>query len=115
MQITTVTINNFRSLHDVSFDLRDYNLLVGANNSGKTNIIDALRAFYDNPKFSPNTDKPRGVQDDAESWIEIEFRLTDDEHESLKAEYQLKNSRLKVCKDLTGSKKGIFAYKNDGS
>ena len=114
MQITTVTIHNFRSLNDVQFNLRDYSLLIGANNSGKTNVIDALRVFYDKPKFAA-TDKPKGMEHDANSWIEIEYMLTDDEYDSLKADYQLKDKRLRVRKNLTGSKKGIFAYKKDGS
>jgi len=114
LKITTLRVYNVRSLKDVQFDLKDYSLLVGANNSGKTNAIDALRVFYDKTKFV-QTDKPKGNSDNSESWIEIEFELTRDEFESLKSEYQLKDKRLWVRKNLTGNKKGIFAYKQDGS
>lgn len=114
MQITSVKVHNFRSLVDVEFSLQNYSLLVGANNSGKTNVIDALRVFYEDSKFTAKTDIPAGDTDDAESWIEIEYKLTNSEHGSLKGEYQLENSRLRVRKRLTGASKGIFAYTTEG-
>ena len=50
--------------------LNDYNVLVGANNSGKSNILTALRIFYeDGIKFNEKTDFPRFQTDDEESWI----------------------------------------------
>lgn len=53
MKVKHVVVHNFRSLHHVEFDLYDYTMLVGANNSGKSTIINALRAFYeDNIKWS---------------------------------------------------------------
>ena len=60
MQIRTVTIHNFRSIVDGRFSLNDYSLLIGANNSGKSNIIDALRVFYekDGYKYDPKRDRP---------------------------------------------------------
>jgi predicted ATP-dependent endonuclease of OLD family len=47
MQIKTVTIHNFRSIADCPFRLDDYSLMIGANNAGKTNVMDALRIFYE--------------------------------------------------------------------
>lgn len=41
--IKTIRIQNFRSLQDVTLDLQDVNLLIGPNNSGKTNLMKALR------------------------------------------------------------------------
>ncbi len=99
MKIKTITIHNFRSIKLQAFDLLSYSLLVGANNSGKTNIIDALRIFYEKEKFD-NNDFPKFKTDDQESWIEIEFHLTDDEFAGLKEEYKQKNNTLKVRKYL---------------
>lgn len=99
MKIKTITIHNFRSIKYQAFDLLSYSLLVGANNSGKTNIIDALRIFYEKEKFD-NNDSPKFKTDDQESWIEIEFHLTDDEFAGLKEEYKQKNNTLKARKYL---------------
>jgi len=53
MKIKSVKIHNFRSIKDAEFGLNDYSVLVGANNSGKTNILTALRIFYeDGVKFN---------------------------------------------------------------
>lgn len=84
------------------FDLTDYSLLVGANNSGKSNIIDALRIFYEKDKYDKD-DFPKFVTDDQETWIDIEFVLKDDEFSDLKNEYKQENKTLKVRKYLKSS------------
>ena len=45
MRINQIIIHNFRSIIDVTIEAHDYLMLVGANNSGKSNVINALRAF----------------------------------------------------------------------
>ncbi|AUD03197.1 AAA family ATPase [Spirosoma pollinicola] len=40
-----VSIQNFKSLKDVTLDLQKVNLLIGPNNSGKTNFLKALESF----------------------------------------------------------------------
>ncbi|RRB15062.1 chromosome segregation protein SMC [Larkinella knui] len=40
-----VSIQNFKSLKDVTLDLQKVNLLIGPNNSGKTNFLKALKFF----------------------------------------------------------------------
>jgi predicted ATP-dependent endonuclease of OLD family len=120
MKIRKLTIHNFRSIKEQSFDLHDYSLLIGANNSGKTNIIDALRIFYEKDlKFSKDRDFPKFETDDQESWIEIEYYLTDDEFTNLKDEYKQPNKILKVRKYLRSSdsnrvksnQSNIYSYK----
>jgi predicted ATP-dependent endonuclease of OLD family len=76
--------------------------LVGANNSGKTNIIDALRVFYEKEKYDKKY-FPKFETDDQESWLEIEFHLTDDEFADLRNEYKQANNILKVRKYLQSS------------
>ena len=39
MKISKVTINNFRSIENAVFDLNDFNVFVGQNNAGKTNLL----------------------------------------------------------------------------
>ena len=40
-----VSIQNFKSLKDVTLDLQKVNLLIGPNNSGKTNFLKALELY----------------------------------------------------------------------
>jgi len=46
MKISRVLIRNFRSLEHTEFSCSDFNLFVGQNNSGKTNIFEAIEWFY---------------------------------------------------------------------
>jgi len=96
MKIKTITIHNFRSIKHQIFDLLDYSLLVGTNDSGKSNIIDSLRVFYGDLRFNEKDDWPKfNNVDDSESWIEIKFLLTDDEFDNLKEEYQQEDNSEK--------------------
>ena len=62
-------------------------MLVGANNAGKSNIINALRCFYEDIKWSDDDLPKKGKGDDL-SWVELTFALTDTEWASLKDEYK---------------------------
>ena len=123
MHIKEIKLHNFRSIKEQSFALSNYSLLIGANNSGKTNIIDALRIFYEKElKFSQNRDFPKFNHDDEESWIEIEFHLDNDEFSNLKDEYKLTNKTLRVRKYLKSpdtnrvkaNQSNIYAYEKNG-
>lgn len=46
MKINTIKIKNFRSIEDADIICSDLNLFVGQNNSGKTNLFEALEWFY---------------------------------------------------------------------
>ncbi|MBY0475363.1 MAG: AAA family ATPase [Nitrosomonas sp.] len=100
MKLLKVTIHNFRGIVDATISFQKYSLLVGANNAGKSTIIDCIRAFYekDGYKYKKENDFPlKGAQGE-ESWIELEFYLTAQEQDSLKEEYQGTNNQLKVRK-----------------
>ena len=121
MKIKSIRIHNFRSIQDIGFKLNDYNVLVGANNSGKTNTLTALRIFYeDGIKFNEKVDFPKFKTDDEESWIEIEYQLTDDEFKNLKDTYKNPGNTLKVRKYLKSADRNrvkanqsnIYAYEN---
>jgi AAA15 family ATPase/GTPase len=51
-----VSIQNFKSLKDVTLDLQKVNLLIGPNNSGKTNFLKALESFSFDGLRSQNID-----------------------------------------------------------
>jgi len=121
MKISEITIHNFRSIKQQTLTLGDYSLLIGANNSGKTNIIDALRIFYEKEKFDKE-DIPKFNTDDQEVWIEIKYRLGNDEFENLKDDYKLEANTLKVRKYLKSSdpnrvksnQSNIYGYEKGG-
>jgi putative ATP-dependent endonuclease of OLD family len=122
MKIIKITLHNFRSIREQLLNLTDYSLLIGANNSGKTNIIDALRIFYEKDlKFVPHRDFPKFNGDDQESWIEIEFHLDDDEFLNLKDEYRQSNNILQVRKyfkstdsnRVKSNQSNIYAYEKE--
>ena len=47
MKLSKLTISNYRSLLDDSIELSDLNLFIGANASGKSTILDALRFLHE--------------------------------------------------------------------
>ncbi len=122
MQLISLQIHNFRGIRDFAtpIEFHEYTLLVGANNSGKSTVIDAIRAFYekDRYRFTPERDMPKGVTGE-ESWIELGFELSPEEYTSLKSEYQIEPNRLVVRKyfvDLDSNRTGkIFAYIKDAN
>lgn len=126
MRLIKLRIHNFRGIIDQEIALKTYTLLVGPNNSGKSTIIDALRAFYekDGFKYRHECDFPHIPTSEDDSWIELEFSLTDDEYNSLAAEYQTGSKILRVRKYYTTETQThdgksaaglVFAYKSDGT
>lgn len=126
MKLTHISIHNFRGIIDASMAFHPYALIVGANNSGKSTIIDCIRAFYekDGFKFRKEADFPLKGATDQESWIELTFALTDAEHESLKDEYNTDDKSLRVRKYFQTSEKlrdgksaagSILGYTSDGA
>lgn len=71
--LTSLRIKNFKSLRDVTLDLGNFNVFVGANASGKSNVFDALRVLQgigNGYSFSEILNgKPRGATN--EQWAGI--------------------------------------------
>ncbi len=121
MKMKSITIHNFRSITESKCNLNDYTVLVGANNAGKSNFLVALRIFYeDRVKYNDMVDFPKLMTEDNESWIEIEYLLTDEEINTLKKEYRNPDNILKVRKYLKSDKddkikanqSNIYGYEN---
>lgn len=74
MKISKVSIRNFRSIKETSFDARDLSLFIGNNGTGKTSIIEAIN-FAISPHFLSgrikHTDFYNGTDDPI--IIKIEF------------------------------------------
>ena len=43
MRLKSITIENLRSFENSEFSFKEYNVIVGSNNSGKTNLLRILR------------------------------------------------------------------------
>lgn len=118
MKIKSIKIHNFRSIKDAFFNLDNYSVLLGENNAGKSNIISAIRIFYeDGLRFTDKTDFPKFTTDDNESWIEIEYNTTEEEQLLLNDEYKTEDKVLKVRKYLKSdngyvqvNQSNIYAY-----
>jgi putative ATP-dependent endonuclease of the OLD family len=87
MKLRKINIHNFRSAIDLEIEVNNYMLLVGANNSGKSTILNALRVFYEDTKWS-SEDFPITGATDNESWIELNFLLDKDEWDGLADKYK---------------------------
>jgi putative ATP-dependent endonuclease of the OLD family len=121
MKAVRLLIHNFRSLRDADIDLREFSLIVGPNNGGKSNLLAAIRVFYEKDlKYEEDRDFSKCPVNDHECWIEIEYRCDEDEFEQLKEEYRLPDRRVRVRKYLKSKDKddegklrtGIYAYVN---
>lgn len=51
MKISRIEVNNFRSIQHYNLECADYNVFVGQNNHGKTNLFEAL-SWFDSGKAS---------------------------------------------------------------
>ena len=121
MKLRKVIIHNFRSVLDATFEVSNYSLIVGENNSGKTNLLSALRVFYENGgiKFDKNRDFPKIDTADNESWMELHFHTSNEEQDSLKDDYKSHDNLLKVRKyflsdegRVKAKQSNIYAYEN---
>ena len=103
MIIQEINIKNFRSLRDVSISGPEQDIwtLVGQNNSGKSAVLNAIRAFYgDYDKVTPD-DFNRDADKDEPIEITISYKLEDEEFEDLPEHYRLPGNRLKVTRRFT--------------
>ncbi|MEQ8460624.1 MAG: AAA family ATPase [Sandaracinaceae bacterium] len=46
MKLKSIQLERFRQFKDTTFEFGDVNVLVGPNNSGKTSVLHAIRAFF---------------------------------------------------------------------
>ncbi|QOD09944.1 ATP-dependent nuclease [Rathayibacter toxicus] len=120
MRAIEVKIHNFRSIHDATIRLGPLSLIAGANNAGKSNVIDAIRLFYGDLKWDDDRDLPKVVSGDTEAWVEVEFQPTEDELAQLKDDYRSVDGTFRVRNYVRPSqgengkdRVGYYAYEHD--
>ncbi len=72
MRISKLTIKNFRSLRDVTIEPGRFNILVGRNNHGKSNLFEAIEWFYSGKGELADL-RHAGAAEDEEIVVEIAF------------------------------------------
>jgi predicted ATP-dependent endonuclease of OLD family len=102
MKIKSVTINNFRSIQHATIEFRDYSIIVGENNVGKSNIIDAIRCFYGDVELTVS-DIGFNSSTISDPWIEIEYDMTPVEYIALPEIYRINKNKLRVRKEINFS------------
>lgn len=72
MKIGRITIKNFRSIKEAEIKVTDFNIFVGQNNCGKTNLFEALEFFFNG--YKGNLQELKHLRDDGlEMSVEVEF------------------------------------------
>ena len=100
MKIKSVTINNFRSIQHAKIDFHDYSIIVGENNVGKSNIIDAIRYFYGDLELTMmdwcliNEREPFDVS------VEVEYDISPQDYNNLPKEYRIHQDKLCVRREI---------------
>ena len=98
MKISKITVHKFRSIRYTTFEPKDYTVLVGPNNHGKSNVLRALLFFFDKIKLTGDDflREEEGNQE-PEMWVEVEYsNLSDVEVAELPSEYLLEGNRLRI-------------------
>ena len=71
MKISNVQIENFRSIEQVNLEFTDFNILIGQNNTGKTNFFEAIDWFYTGAGLSQDMKYQRDAS--REIVVSVEF------------------------------------------
>jgi len=117
MKITNITVKNFRSIEKASFDATSFMIMIGQNNTGKTNLFEAVEWFYNG--FSKNTnvaDVKYKRQNDLIISVEIEFdgvqhgleKMTNDKNRETIKKLVGESETVKVIRESSDPKKRMF-------
>ncbi|MFN5869313.1 MAG: AAA family ATPase, partial [Akkermansiaceae bacterium] len=72
MRISKITVENYRSIRRAEIHVSAFNVLVGQNNHGKTNLFDAIQWFYAGTGDIATLKNTKAGADDEVS-VEVEF------------------------------------------
>src|SRR5690554_4281475 len=77
-------VRNVRAIENLEIHLRRFSMLIGANNGGKSAVLEAILLFYGELVWERRRDLPWTALPPLESWVEVEYELADDEAEELR-------------------------------
>lgn len=76
--ITKIVIQNYRSLKEITIDnLKQFNVFIGKNSSGKSHILEALELFFTDLNLFQQTEKgfEENLWFDRENTVPIQFKI----------------------------------------
>lgn len=92
MRIIKICVKNFRSIEDIVIETNNLNVLVGQNNHGKTNFLNAINWFFYGGSIELHKRKGGGSDN---PYVEIQF---DDVQNALEKMKNEKNSKTLLSK-----------------
>lgn len=89
VRVSSVRIENFRSIRDLTCDFDAVTSLIGPNGSGKSNVLRALDWFFNGEKGALGPDDlHKGVPEGSRIRVQVDFAdLTDDDRNALGRRY----------------------------
>lgn len=113
MKLTSLRIQNFKSIHDMYIpDIENALILVGQNNTGKTTVLDAIRAVGGDYQIGPEDFGEAG----SKVQIRVTLSLTEEDMELLQrrgvvSQYRKKEAwRQDFCRKLPSFSEGILSF-----
>ena len=113
MKITDLHIQNFKSIHDMHIpDIENALILVGQNNTGKTTVLDAIRAVGGEYRIGPEDFGEAG----AKIKIRVSLSFTDEDLDLLRSrgmvsQYRKKEAWLQdFCRKLPSFSNGVLTF-----
>ena len=81
MRLSSVHIENFRSIHDLTCDFSEVTSLIGPNGAGKSNVLRAMNWFFNGDKSTiDDHDLHKGVAEGSPIRVQVDFEdLTQDD------------------------------------
>lgn len=99
MRIRELTIHNFRSIRDLEMRCQASTVLIGPNNSGKSNVLDALDFFLSSgAKAVPEDFFAFRDAGDEDLWIEVTFSDLTEQEKSTFGKYVRADGSIRVRK-----------------
>lgn len=84
MKISSIKINNFRSIRQIEINPNSICTLIGKNSTGKSNLLKAIAFFFKASASSADPADRCDFADDSETWVECSFKdLTASEQSEL--------------------------------
>lgn len=113
MKLTSLRIQNFKSIHDMYIpDIENALILVGQNNTGKTTVLDAIRAVGGDYQIGPEDFGEAG----SKVQIRVTLSLTEEDMDLLQrrgvvSQYRKKEAwRKDFCRKLPSFSEGILSF-----
>jgi len=104
LKICNISVKNFRTLKDFQADMGKYNVIIGKNNTGKSNLLWAIYFFYNFNELTIEdiTKDENGdpIKDENGNPVSIEITLTFDDLTELERQNNAKyyyDGKIKVC------------------